>query len=88
MDPMIFQFIGQYLDAALNPFITGTVGEVISTFTLFFIGGATIHLTLMLRHRLGVCRTALLHVHENVRQVPVHRCPGAERCNLLGLGRR
>nr|WP_244667729.1 type IV secretion system protein [Xanthomonas sp. D-99] len=47
MDPMIFQFIGQYLDAALNPFITGTVGEVISTFTLFFIGGATIHLTLM-----------------------------------------
>lgn len=47
MDPMIFQFIGQYLDAALNPFISGTVGEVISTFTLFFIGGATIHLTLM-----------------------------------------
>lgn len=47
MDPMIFQFIGQHLDSALNPFITGTVGEVISTFTLFFIGGATIHLTLM-----------------------------------------
>lgn len=47
MDPMIFQFIGQYLDAALNPFISGTVGEVISTFTLFFIGGATLHLTLM-----------------------------------------
>lgn len=47
MDPMIFQFIGQYLDAALSPFITGTVSEVISVFTLFFIGGTTIHLTLM-----------------------------------------
>ncbi|WP_045758394.1 type IV secretion system protein [Xanthomonas albilineans] len=47
MNLMIFQFIGQYLNAALNSFITGTVGEVISTFTLFFIGGATIHLTLM-----------------------------------------
>lgn len=32
---------------ALNPYITGTVGEVISAFTLFFIDGATIHLTLM-----------------------------------------
>ncbi|PRE43863.1 type IV secretion system protein [Burkholderia multivorans] len=47
MEPTIFQFIGQYLDAALNPFISGTVGEVISTFTLFFIGGAAIHLTLL-----------------------------------------
>lgn len=47
MDPEIFQFIGQYLDTALNPFITITVGNVISTFTLFFIGGATIHLTMM-----------------------------------------
>ncbi|MGP9677463.1 type IV secretion system protein [Halomonas sp. AOP27-A1-41] len=47
MDPMIFQFIGQYLDAALSPFISGTVGEVISTFTLFFISGAAIHLTLL-----------------------------------------
>ncbi|WP_261543182.1 type IV secretion system protein, partial [Burkholderia multivorans] len=46
MEPTIFQFIGQYLDAALNPFIRGTVREVISTFTLFFIGGAAIHLTL------------------------------------------
>ncbi len=47
MDPMIFQFIGQFLDAALDPFIGGTVGEVISTFALFFIGCATIHLTLL-----------------------------------------
>jgi len=45
--PEIFQFIGQHLDAALNPFIGRTVGETISTFSLFFIGFATIHLTMM-----------------------------------------
>jgi len=46
-DVTIFQFIGQTLDAALGVFITRTVGETISTFSLFFIGIATIHLTMM-----------------------------------------
>jgi type IV secretion system protein VirB6 len=47
MDAGIFQFIGLFLDTALNPFITETVGNVISLFTVFFIGCATIHVTMM-----------------------------------------
>jgi len=46
-DTIIFQFIGQTLDAALDAFVTKTVGETISTFSLFFIGFATIHLMMM-----------------------------------------
>lgn len=47
MDAGIFQFIGQFLDTALNPFITETVGNVISIFTVLFIGCAAIHITMM-----------------------------------------
>jgi len=47
VDITIFQEMGQHLDTTLNPFIEQTVGETISTFSLFFIGFATIHLTMM-----------------------------------------
>ncbi len=47
MDAGIFQYIGQFLDVALNPFITKTVVNVITTFTMFFIAFASIHITMM-----------------------------------------
>ena len=45
--PTIFQFIGGLLDTALNSFITVTAGSVITAFTLFAVGCATLYLTIM-----------------------------------------
>lgn len=45
--PIIFQFIGEFLDAALKPFISGTVSEVIATFLPVFILIGTIHITML-----------------------------------------
>jgi len=46
-DPMIFQFIGDTLDAPLNTFLSTTVSNVISTFSMFFTAGAVIHIMLL-----------------------------------------
>lgn len=45
--PMIFQFIGAFLDTALNAFVSQTAGNVITMFTLFALGGTTLYLTVM-----------------------------------------
>ncbi|MDP4573447.1 type IV secretion system protein [Pseudomonas sp. LPH60] len=45
--PVVFQFIGEFLETALSPFIDGTVSEVISIFLPVFIGMGAIHLTVM-----------------------------------------
>jgi type IV secretion system protein VirB6 len=44
---MIFQFIGTFLDTALNSFVSETAGNVITMFTLFALGGTTLYLTIM-----------------------------------------
>lgn len=45
-NPIIFQFIGSFLDNALNAFVNVTAGNVITTFTLFALGATTLQLTL------------------------------------------
>ena len=45
--PAIFQFIGGLLDTALGSFISVTASSVITAFTLFSVGCATLYLTIM-----------------------------------------
>lgn len=45
--PAIFQFIGGLLDTALGSFISVTASSVITAFTLFAVGCATLYLTIM-----------------------------------------
>lgn len=44
--PMIFQFIGEQVDRAMNTFIAVTSSQVISDFTLLAIAGATVYFVL------------------------------------------